>query len=310
MPQKPIAISLGDPAGIGPEVTARALLKRPALLRRAWLFGDPASIPKPYRARLERCQWTLIQARRWRIGRASADGGRTAYYSVFEGAQACLKGKAAALVTAPLNKEALHLAGFRYPGHTEILANLAGLRSQDVGMLLVGGGLRVFLVTRHVALSKALSSLNAKALQESLTLCANGLRQAFKIAVPRLALAALNPHAGEAGAFGGEEQKMLVPFVRRHQGQRHYRLSGPFPADTVFVQALRGRFDAVLCLYHDQALIPLKLLAFESGVNVTLGLPFVRTSPDHGTAYDIAGEAKAHPGSMLAALDLAAKLGA
>jgi 4-hydroxythreonine-4-phosphate dehydrogenase len=310
MSLKPIAISLGDPAGIGPEVTAKALQQRPALLKRAWLFGDPVSIPVSHRARLQRCQWTLVQTGRWATGAPSKASGKAAYASVFEAAQACLKGKASALVTAPLSKEALHLADFRYPGHTEILANLSGLRSQEVGMLLVGGGLRVFLVTRHMALRQALKRLNSKVLKEALVLCAQGLRKTFGISKPRLALAALNPHGGEAGAFGDEEKRLLTPFVRRYQARRDYSIKGPFPADTVFVQALQGQFDAVLCLYHDQGLIPLKLLAFESGVNVTLGLPFVRTSPDHGTAYDIAGKNKAHPGSMLAALDLAVKLSA
>jgi 4-hydroxythreonine-4-phosphate dehydrogenase len=310
MPLKPIAISLGDPAGIGGEVAAKALMARPSLLKRAWLFGDPQALPARYRTRLSRCRWTLVEAQGWRTGRPSAASGRVAYESVVGAALACLEGSASALVTAPLSKEALHLAGHRYPGHTELLAELAGLRPQDVGMLLVGGGLRVFLVTRHLSLRQALDGLSTKALNEALAICAEGLAAAFKIKKPRLALAALNPHAGEAGAFGTEEQRLLSPFVAGHKRARGFQLSGPYPADTVFVQALRGSFDAVLCLYHDQALIPLKLLAFESGINVTLGLPFVRTSPDHGTAYDIAGKDKAHPGSFLAALDLAAKLGA
>jgi 4-hydroxythreonine-4-phosphate dehydrogenase len=306
----PLAISLGDPAGIGGEVTAKALLKRPALLKRAWLFGDPQCLPAGSRAKLARCRWTLIRAAKWPAGKASAASGETAYRSVVAAAVACLDGQAAALVTAPLNKEALHLAGRRYPGHTELLAELAGLRPQDVGMLLVGGGLRVFLVTRHLPLRQALQSLNMKALEEALAICAEGLQSSFGLQRPRLALAALNPHGGEGGVLGSEEKSLLAPFVKKHQASRGYQLQGPLPADTVFVQALAGRFDAVLCLYHDQALIPLKLLAFESGINVTLGLPFVRTSPDHGTAYDLAGKGLAHPGSMLAALDLAAKLGA
>ncbi len=309
MAPRPIAISLGYPAGIGAEVTLKALLKRPKLLAQAWFFGDPQSLPAAQRQRFLRSRWTLCLSPGWKTGKASAGSGRVAYQSVVAAAQACLAGEARALVTAPLSKEALHLAGHRYPGHTELLAELSGLKPRQVGMLLVGGGLRVFLVTRHEALTKALKSLNAPMLKEALELCAKGLRDTFKLKRPRLALAALNPHAGEAGAFGREEQRLLSPFVRRQQGRRSFHLSGPLPADTVFVQALRGHYDAVLCLYHDQALIPLKLLAFESGVNVTLGLPFVRTSPDHGTAYDIAGRGKAHPGSMLAALDLAAELG-
>ena len=309
MPLKPIAISLGDPAGIGGEVAAKALLKRPAIMKRAWIFGDPRCVPERYRRRLAKAHWTYCLAPKWRMGRPCAYSGHAAFHSVTEAAKACLSGEAAALVTAPLSKEALQLGGHQFPGHTEILAKLAGLRPQQVGMLLVGGGLRVFLVTRHLALRDALKALNTKALREALGLCEQGLRDTFKVRRPRLALAALNPHAGEGGVLGTEEKALLEPFVRRYQDQRRFQLSGPLPADTVFVQALRGQFDAVLCLYHDQALIPLKLLAFESGVNVTLGLPFVRTSPDHGTAYDIAGKNKAHPGSMLAALDLAVKLG-
>jgi 4-hydroxythreonine-4-phosphate dehydrogenase len=219
--------------------------------------------------------------------------------------RAVQSGEARALVTAPLSKEALHLAGHRWPGHTELLAHLSGLEAGQVGMLLVGGGLRVFLVTRHMALTRAIRALNAGALDQALAVCAAGLTRSFGIARPRLALAALNPHAGEAGAFGREELDLLAPWVRRRSRSRAYGLSGPLPADTVFVQALRGAYDAVLCLYHDQGLIPLKLLAFDSGVNVTLGLPYLRTSPDHGTAWDLAGKGKASPNSMAAAVALA-----
>jgi 4-hydroxythreonine-4-phosphate dehydrogenase len=303
-----LAISLGDPAGIGPEVAAKALVLRPALAKKVKLYGDPASVPPKWRARLSRVAWVPLKAGSWKLGRPSAASGRVAYESVVASATACLNGEAQGLVTAPLSKEALHLAGHRLPGHTELLAKLAGKKADEVGMLLVGGGLRVFLVTRHMALKLALKSLSAAALKQALGVCERGLRESFGLKKPRLALAALNPHAGEAGAFGDEEIKLLAPFVKRQAAAKNFRLDGPYPADTVFVQALRGRFDAVLCLYHDQALIPLKLLAFESGVNVTLGLPFVRTSPDHGTAYDIAGKGKADPGSFLAALDLAAKL--
>jgi 4-hydroxythreonine-4-phosphate dehydrogenase len=190
-------------------------------------------------------------------------------------------------------------------GHTELLARLSGLKPDQVGMLLVGGGLRVFLVTRHVGLRHAIGALSRGALDQALEVCATGLRRRFGLQRPRIALAALNPHAGEAGAFGSEETRLLGPWVRSRARRTAYRLSGPWPADTVFVDALKGRHDAVLCLYHDQGLIPLKLLAFDSGVNVTLGLPYARTSPDHGTAFAIAGKGKADPGSMAAALALA-----
>ncbi len=219
-----------------------------------------------------------------------------------------MTGSAEALVTAPLSKEALHQAGEDFAGHTEMLADLAGLKADQVGMMLVGGGLRVFLATRHLGLKRALSSLEPLALKKSIRLCVGGLNSLFSIPKPRLALAALNPHAGEGGAFGDEEGRILRPIVRSFQKERKFRLRGPIPADTVFVQAMRGHYDAVVCLYHDQGLIPLKLLAFDSGVNITLGLPFIRTSPDHGTAYDISGKNKADPGSMKAAIHLAIDL--
>jgi 4-hydroxythreonine-4-phosphate dehydrogenase len=301
---RPLAISLGDPAGIGPEVAAKALLAKPPR-GGVLLVGDPASVPARFRAKLKGCRWRPLKGAAWKAGRPSAAGGDLAYRSVVAATQAVLAQEARALVTAPLSKEALHLAGHRWPGHTELLADLAGLRPEQVGMLLVGGPLRVFLVTRHVGLKKAIASLNTKALDQALSLCAAGLDRALGLKKPRLALAALNPHAGEAGAFGREELDLLAPWAARHRKAKGHSLDGPLPADTVFVLAAQGRYDAVLCLYHDQGLIPLKLLAFDSGVNVTLGLPFLRTSPDHGTAWDLAGTGKASPNSMAAALALA-----
>jgi 4-hydroxythreonine-4-phosphate dehydrogenase len=309
MPLRPLAISLGDPAGIGPEVTARALgLRRPR--GGALLVGDPASVPMALRARLKGLPWVTVRKAGWRPGRPSAASGDLAHASVVEAVRSVQLGEARGLVTAPLSKEALHLAGRRFAGHTELLAELCGLKPNQVGMLLVGGGLRVFLVSRHVSLRQALDGLTRRSLDQALALCASGLRQTFGLKRPRIALAALNPHAGEAGAFGREEQRLLKPWTRARARRRDCRLSGPWPADTLFVQAARGAYDAVLCLYHDQGLIPLKLLAFDSGVNVTLGLPFVRSSPDHGTAFDLAGKGKADPGSMAAALALADRLAA
>jgi len=304
---KPLAISLGDPAGIGPEVAAKALAKglpRGGVL----LVGDPASVPARWRFMLARLPWVKVLRPGWKTGRPSAAGGAVAHASVVEAVRSVQLGEARGLVTAPLSKEALHLAGHRWPGHTELLAHLCGRKPDQVGMLLVGGGLRVFLVTRHMALTKAIASLDRRSLNKALKICADGMRQAFGLKRPSIALAALNPHGGEAGAFGKEELRLLEPWARAQRGKAAFTLSGPLPADTLFVQASRGAYDAVLCLYHDQGLIPLKLLAFDSGVNVTLGLPFVRTSPDHGTAWDLAGKGKADPGSMLAALRLADKL--
>lgn len=307
MALKPLVISLGDPAGIGPEVTARALAERRPR-GGALLVGDPASVPLKLRPALRGLDWVPIKRAGWKLGRPSVASGAVAHASVVEAVRSIQLGEARGLVTAPLSKEALHKAGHRYAGHTELLAELGGLRADQVGMLLVGGGLRVYLVSRHVSLRRALAALSRSSLDRALELCAQGLRSSFGIRRPRIALAALNPHAGEAGAFGDEEQRILKPWLRARARSRAYQLSGPWPADTLFVQAARGAYDAVLCLYHDQGLIPLKLLAFDSGVNVTLGLPFVRCSPDHGTAYDLAGKDKADPGSMLAALSLADKL--
>lgn len=283
-----LAISAGDPAGIGPEVTAKAL-KDPSIRRLADFMVFNAPFHGPAR-------------------RPSLLSGRAALSNVRSAALAVMLGRADALVTAPISKEALHLAGASYPGHTELLAEMAGLKADQVGMMLVGGGLRVFLASRHVSLRDALKRVNARELGRAIQLCGLGMAGAFKLRKPRLALAALNPHAGEAGAFGDEELRVLKPLVNRFAREKRFELSGPFPADTVFVNALRGRHDAVVCLYHDQGLIPLKLLAFDTGVNVTLGLPYVRTSPDHGTAYDIAGKNKASAESMKEAIRLALTL--
>jgi 4-hydroxythreonine-4-phosphate dehydrogenase len=304
---KPLAISLGDPAGIGPEVAAKALArKRPR--GGALLVGDPASVPARLRAGLRGLPWVRVQKKGWKTGRPNAASGALAHACVLEAVRSVQLGEARGLVTAPLSKEALHRAGLRYAGHTELLAELSGLRSTQVGMLLVGGGLRVFLVSRHVSLADAIKGVTRRNLDQALGLCATGLRERFGLKKPRLALAALNPHAGEAGAFGKQEERLLKPWVRSQRRRRDVAVSGPWPADTLFVQARAGAYDAVLCLYHDQGLIPLKLLAFDSGVNVTLGLPYVRTSPDHGTAFDLAGKGKADPGSMAAALGLADRL--
>ncbi len=314
--EKPcLALSLGDPAGIGPEVAAKALADRGLARAAHWLVcGSPASVPKalwPALAPRAGLRWlALPDAGRWRLGRPSAASGALAAQAVRAGARLALSGQAQALVTAPLSKEALHLAGEPWPGHTEMLAQLCGLKPRQVGMLLAGGGLRVFLVTRHVSLRRALASLSPQSVAEAARLAGLGLAQRFGIQRPRLGLAALNPHAGEAGAFGDEEARVLAPALKLLRRERGFTVQGPYPADTVFVKALRGEFDAVLCLYHDQGLIPLKLLAFDSGVNVTLGLPFARTSPDHGTAFDIAGKGIADPGSMKAALRLALELSA
>jgi 4-hydroxythreonine-4-phosphate dehydrogenase len=213
-----------------------------------------------------------------------------------------LAGEVDAIVTAPAHKHALHLAGFPYPGHTEWLAHLAG--DVDVAMMLAAERLRVVLVTTHVPLRDVPTLLTTEKVIRAGRVTITALRRWWGIAEPRLAICALNPHAGESGLFGDEEPRILAPAAKALSA------AGPLPADTVFVRALRGEFDAVLAPYHDVGMTAIKVAAFGQGVNVTLGLPFPRTSPDHGTAFDIAGTGQADPSSMRAALELAARLGA
>ena len=238
-------------------------------------------------------------------GRPTPAGGDAAYRCVEAGVRLAMNGDLDGLVTAPVCKAMWHAAGHRYPGHTELLARLT--RTPEVRMMLVGRGLRVMLVTTHLRLAAVPSALSVERIATTIALAEAHLCRFHGLDRPRLAVAALNPHAGEAGAFGNEECRVIEPaVVRAREGGAD--VVGPLSADTVFVRATRGEFDGVVCQYHDQALIPLKLLAWEEGVNVTLGLPIVRTAPDHGTAFDIAGRNEASPRSMSAALNLAADM--
>lgn len=216
-----------------------------------------------------------------------------------------MTGKIAAMVTAPISKEHLQRGGYRYPGHTEFLADLAGIR--DFRMMMAGPGLRVVLVTIHEPLSKVPSLLSVSRILKTIRITDDSLRSWFGLRRPRIAVAALNPHAGESGIFGREEKRIIGPAVVRARRQG-ICASGPFPPDTVFYRAVKGDFDAVVAMYHDQGLIPLKLLHFDRGVNITLGLPFVRTSVDHGTAFDIAGKGIADPSSLIAAIEMAVEM--
>jgi len=305
-----LAISWGDPAGIGPEVLLRALAQRPC---EAVVVGDAArlreaaerlGVPPP--AEVLSPPGVEVRAELLFAGRVSAEGGRSAAAAVRAAADLVASGEAAALVTAPLNKESLALAGERHPGHTELLAE--HFDAPGTRMMLQGGGLRVVLVTTHVALREVPRLLTIEGIRETAVSAAAGLRQ-LGIARPRLALAALNPHAGDGGRFGNEETRLLKPAVAQAR-LAGVELEGPFPADTLFAQAARpeSRFDAVVALYHDQGLIPVKLASFGQATNVTLGLPIVRTSPDHGTAFDIVGKGQAKPESFLVALEVAREL--
>jgi 4-hydroxythreonine-4-phosphate dehydrogenase len=312
----PIAISLGDPAGIGPEVVVRALAVRPE--RHVLVFGDPvvlaaaaerAGVPRvsPDSLRVV----TALQPREVIPGHPNDASARAQLAYLEAATDAVLRGEARALVTAPISKEWIARAGFTFPGHTEYLASRAGVT--EFAMMLAGPNLRVVVATTHIALRDVPTSLTPAGLASTITLTAEALQRQFRIARPRVAVAGLNPHAGEAGRFGDEETRIVEPALARARARLasagvDAAVTGPHVPDVVFRQAAGGAFDAVVALYHDQGLIPVKLLHFDEAVNVTLGLPFPRTSPDHGTAFDIAGTGQARPDSFLAALDLAAQL--
>lgn len=281
-----IAITVGDPSGIGPEIAARAA-------------QDPAV--------LEVCEplvYAPDPARTFSPGVLSGDAGRAAYDVIVRATHDAQRGAVDAIATAPVSKEAFRLAGLPWAGHTDLLGSLTG--AAHVAMMFDSDVLRVVLATVHVALADVPRLLTRESLERTIDLTARELPR-FGVPAPRIAVAGLNPHAGEHGLFGTEETDVIEPAVAACR-VRGVRVSGPFPGDTIFLRATRGEFDVVVACYHDQGLIPVKLVAFGRAVNVTLGLPIVRTSVDHGTAFDIAGQGTADPGSMIAAVRLAARL--
>jgi 4-hydroxythreonine-4-phosphate dehydrogenase len=281
-----VAITSGDPAGIGPEVAARA-----AADARVLEACEPVVYGPPDGATFE-------------PGVLSAGAGRAAYDIIVRAVGDAQRGVVHAVATAPVNKEAFRLAGLPWSGHTDLLAHLT--RSNHVAMMFYSEALRVVLATVHIALAEVPRALTAASLEATIELTARELPR-FGVARPRIAVAGLNPHAGEHGLFGQEEDTAIRPAIDACRS-RGIDVSGPYPGDTVFVRARRGDFDVVIACYHDQGLIPVKLVAFGQAVNVTLGLPIVRTSVDHGTAFDIAGKGVADPESMIAAVLLAARL--
>ncbi|MGH7592406.1 MAG: 4-hydroxythreonine-4-phosphate dehydrogenase PdxA [Gemmatimonadales bacterium] len=295
-PRVRLAVTLGDPRGIGPEIATAVLeagvdAEITVIGAREQIAGVRAD------HRIATGSWrTADGAARTTAVEAGLITGR----AIEHAARLALQGEVDAMVTAPAEKHALHLAGFPFPGHTEWLAHLAG--GCDVAMMLASDRLRVVLVTTHVALRDVPLLLTTERIVRTGAVTRTALRQWFGIAEPRLALCALNPHAGEQGLFGDEEARVLAPAAER------LGAAGPLPADTVFVRAMRGEFDVVLAPYHDVGMTAIKVASFGSGVNVTLGLPFVRTSPDHGTAMDLAGTGRADASSMRAAMDLAVDL--
>ncbi len=327
MTRKPlIGITIGDPSGIGPEVVLRALSNRRAReAARFMVFGSAAVLrsaagglgrhaPRfrrasegpigrdagPFLTECGECPGRLAL-----LGRPTAAGGAASVAWIQCAVRMALDRRIDAVVTAPISKEAIRKAGYDWPGHTEMIAESAGVRKPV--MMMVGGGLRVALVTTHAAVKDLPELITRRNVLETIRIVHRDLRRWFGLRKPRIGVCGLNPHAGEAGLFGIEEKKSIAPAIRQAQ-REGFDCEGPIPADAAFTPKLRARYDAFVAMFHDQACIPVKMLAFDSGVNVTLGLPIIRTSPDHGTAYDIVRQGTANPGSMIAAILLAAEM--
>jgi 4-hydroxythreonine-4-phosphate dehydrogenase len=334
---QPLALTCGEPAGIGPDITIKAWLQRKELALPAfYLIGDPGLIAQ--RARVLGLNLRLGEVRpedaaaafpdalpvvptgdtvpggvtaRAQPGQPDLTSAAAALSSIRQAVKDVRAGRASAIVTNPIAKSALYRAGFQHPGHTEFLAELAtthGRLPQPV-MMLWSPALAVIPVTIHLALRDAISQLSSELIITTARIAVADLQARFGLARPRLAVSGLNPHAGEDGSLGTEELTIIAPAVELLRAEG-IDIRGPLPADTMFHEAARASYDCALCMYHDQALIPIKTLAFDDAVNVTLGLPFVRTSPDHGTAFDIAGTGTANPSSLIAALRLAARMAA
>jgi 4-hydroxythreonine-4-phosphate dehydrogenase len=317
---KRIAVTMGEPGGIGPEVALKGIEKTRGLGSFV-LVGDRAVLAEASQGlglsfMLKEVKRPVLgesgvvhlihagSARGYRKGRPTASGGRASLRAIEKAVSLALECAVDAVVTAPISKEALRMAGASWPGHTEMLAELTG--TEDFRMMLAGGPLRVMLVTIHRALRQVPRLITRERVLGTIRLAHRACRM-LSLEGPRIAVAGFNPHAGEAGMFGDEEEKAIAPAVR-DATKEGIPVTGPYPPDTLFYRAARGEFDLVVSMYHDQGLIPLKLLAFERGVNVTVGLPIVRTSPDHGTAYESAWQGAADPSSMAEAVRLATEL--
>jgi len=320
-PLPPFAVSLGDPAGIGPEIVAKSWMMRSARSLPAFFaVGDAASIravwsgpvktisaPEEAAAVFKDALPCLQVSEAGDIlpGQPSIEGARTALQALETAVGLARSGTAAGLVTAPVAKAQLYEVGFTHPGQTEFVAERCGIAAENAVMMLAGPSLRVVPITIHVALADVPKALTADLIRSRAITTAKGLQRNFGIAAPRLTVAGLNPHSGENGAIGREEIDTIIPAIEALRADG-LDISGPFAADGLFHARAREGYDAALCMYHDQALIPIKTLYFDDGVNITLGLPIVRTSPDHGTAFGIAGKNAANPGAMIAAIRMAA----
>ena len=316
----PLAVALGDPAGIGPEITAKAWERRdaeglppffavgaPEALRAVWdgplqVVSGPDEAAHCFPGRLPVIR--IDAAGETRPGHPTLEGARNSLDALELAVGLTRSGASSALVTGPVSKAQLYAIGFTHPGQTEFVAERCGIAAEMVAMMLAGPTLRTVPVTTHVALRDVPGLLTAELIVGRGRTTIRALRRLFGVARPRLAVAGLNPHAGEGGALGREELDIVLPAIERLR-EEDAEVTGPHAPDTLFHARRRSTYDAALCLYHDQALVPLKTLHFDEGVNLTLGLPFVRTSPDHGTAFAIAGTRRADPGAMIAALSVA-----
>ncbi len=313
--QKPIiVITMGDPSGIGPEIVVKALANLEVWkICHPWVIGDETifrnalrTFGSPLKIKVYPELKTIsLSPKTLHLLQVKVPPQKLVIQILRTATSLALAGKIQAIVTAPIHKSSLAESGVQYAGHTEFFAAQAGVK--EVGMMMVGGSLKVMLVTTHVGIRALPSLITRERVEMAIRLTDRALRDYFGVRTPRIAVAALNPHAGEGGLFGHEEIQAIKPAI----AQAHrlgIRISQPLPADTAFRKAVQGEYDAVVAMYHDQALIPVKLLAFGKAVNVTVGLPFIRTSVDHGTAEDIAGKGVADPGSLVAAIQLAARL--
>ncbi len=317
-----IAITMGCPVGIGPEIIIKYFSQTPSSSQFSpVILGDVGILQRcaselhinikivawqpniPYQpGHLPVLELSRLSAQDLIWGQPTIATGQAMVGYIEKAVSLILEGTVSAMVTCPISKSSLHRAGYNFPGHTEMLAALTG--SRDYVMMMAGSKLRITLATIHCSLASVPARLNQEILGSLIKTTDTALRHDFGIVAPRLAVAALNPHAGETGLFGREEKDIILPAIEAMQS-KGITVQGPFPPDTIFLKAASGMYDAVICMYHDQGLIPFKLLHFKDGVNVTLGLPIVRTSVDHGTAYDIAGKGLADPASLAAAVDMA-----
>lgn len=310
---KRIAITIGDPAGVGPEVVLKALRSKEVMeICHPVVVGSKAVIEEAVEKLdmpvnledIELININEIKNRDFARNKPSAEGGKACAAYIKKAVELALNKEVDAIVTAPISKESLKMAGCEWHGHTELLAELTNTR--DYAMMLCGAPLRVILVTIHTALKNVPAMITKERVLNTVALAKKACDM-MGIGNPGIAVAGLNPHAGEAGMFGREEIESILPAIEEAQAAG-IPVSGPYPPDTLFYKAYKGAFDIIVCMYHDQGLIPLKMVAFDSGVNATIGLPFIRTSPDHGTAYDIAWKGIANPSSMIEAIKLAVRL--